>query len=297
MGTRYLVGIFGLAATCANASAIGSAPLCAADGLALRGMLEAEYAFADKARTSVRGAFLDYLAEDSWVLQPRPESGRAVYLAAKDSTAQLQWYPALAGIAASGDLGFSTGPWVYTAANGAKATGHFLTVWRRDAECRWSVALDGGVAHAAQAIEEPKLAPKQVVYAPAAPPPQRLIAADAPSHAISDFQAAVQSAGFAAALRTYGRNGDFRFYTDDRPPMDGVPAASDYLAAHPLTGTFRQIARGSAADSTLLYSVGEIAGSHDLSTHSYVQIWQYDPKVANWGLRILLIDAIAPAKK
>jgi hypothetical protein len=150
-----------------------------------------------------------------------------------------------------------------------------------------------------QANEEPKLAPEPARRtAPAAPPPPRLIAADAPSHASQRFPSRrSEKAGFAAALRTYARNGDFRFYTDDRPPMDGVPAASDYLAAHPLTGTFRQIARGSAADSTLLYSVGEIAGSHDLSTHSYVQIWQYDPKVANWGLRILLIDAIAPAKK
>lgn len=296
MGTRYLMGILGFAAACANGAGANSAPHCASDRLALRGMVEAEYAFAEKARASVRGAFLDNLAEDSWVLQPRPESGRAVYTAAKDSTAQLQWYPALAGIAASGDMGFSTGPWVYTAANGTQATGHFLTVWRRDAECRWSVVLDGGIENAASANDEPKLAPDQVSYTASAPPPARLIADDAPGHAVSDFQDGAEKAGFAAALRTYARIGDFRFYTDDRPPMDGVPAASDYLASHPLTGAFRQVARGKSADSTLLYTVGELADSHGQSTHSYVQIWQYDPRVANWGLRILLIDAIPPAK-
>ena len=285
------MGILGLAAACANAAGADSAAHCASDRWALRGMVEAEYAFAEKARASVRGAFLDTLAEDSWVLQPRPERGRAVYTAAKESTAQLQWYPALADIAASGDMGFSSGPWVYTATNGTKATGHFLTVWRRDAECRWSVVLDGGIENAAMANDEPQLAPDQVSYTPSAPPPQRLIADDAPGHAVSDFEAAAQQAGFTGALRTYARIADFRFYTDGRPTM-GVAAASDYLATHPLTGAFRQVASGKAADSTLLYSVGELADSHGHSTHSYVQIWQYDPRVANWGLRILLIDAL-----
>jgi ketosteroid isomerase-like protein len=272
-----------------------SAPHCASENSALRGMVETEYAFAEQARASVRGAFLDYLAEDSWVLQPRPERGRAVYLAAEESTAQLQWYPTLAGIAASGDLGFSTGPWVYTATKGTEAAGHFLTVWRRDAACRWSVVLDGGIENAAAANHEPKLAPDQVSYIATAPPPPRLIADEAPSHAVRDFQYGAEKAGFAAALRTYARIADFRFYTDGRPIM-GVAAATDYLAAHPVTGTFREVACGQAADSTLLYSVGELADAHGQGTHSYVQIWQYDPRVANWGLRILLIVAIPPAK-
>jgi ketosteroid isomerase-like protein len=290
------MGILSCAAACANAVGANPAPNCASDGLALRGMVEAEYAFADKARASVRGAFLEYLAEDSWVLQPVPERGRAVYMAAKESTAQLQWYPSLAGIAASGDLGFSTGPWMYTAANGTQATGHFLTVWRRDAECRWSVVLDGGISNAAAANDEPKLAPEQVAYTASAPPPKRLIADDAPGHAVSDFQDGAGKAGFAAALRTYARIGDFRFYTDDRPIM-GIAAANDYLATHPLGGAFREVARGKAADSTLLYAVGELTDAHGQSTHSYEQIWQYDPRVANWGLRILLIVAIPPATK
>jgi ketosteroid isomerase-like protein len=297
MGSRYLMALLGLAAACASAAGADSAAHCASDRLALRAMVEAEYAFAEKARASVRGAFLDNLAQDSWVLQPRPERGRDVYTAAKDSAAQLQWYPALAGIAASGDLGFSTGPWVYTATNGTQATGHFLTVWRRDADCRWSVVLDGGVENAASANDEAKLAPDQLAYSPFAPPPPRLIAADAPNHAVSDFQAGAEKAGFAAALRTYARNGDFRFYTDDRPPMDGVPAASNYLGAHPIAGAWNEVARGRAADSTLLYTVGELVDAHGQSTHSYVQIWQYDPKVANWGLRILLLAAIPQVKK
>jgi ketosteroid isomerase-like protein len=288
------IGVAGLAAVGANAANLATTPHCAVDQAALRGMLESEYAFAQKARASVRDAFLEYLGEDSLVLQPGPKPGRAVYTAAKASTAQLQWYPAVADIAASGDLGFTTGPWVYTDASGAKATGHFLTVWQRDAGCRWSVVLDGGIENAEPAANEPKLLPDQTSYSPPALPPQRFISDDAPDNAISDFQAAAGQAGFAGALRTYGRNGDFLFYTDQHLPM-GIAAATVYLAAQ-VAGTWKQAARGRAADSTLLYTVGEIADSDGRSTHVYEQIWQYDPKVSNWGLRILMINPLPPPK-
>jgi hypothetical protein len=58
---------------------------CATQRPALRTMLDAEYAFGEKALTSVRGAFLEYLDRDSWVLNPGPLPGRALYEASKDS--------------------------------------------------------------------------------------------------------------------------------------------------------------------------------------------------------------------
>jgi hypothetical protein len=56
------------------------------------------------------------------------------------------------------------------------------------------------------------------------------------------------------------------------------------------------MARGRSADSTLLYSVGEVTDRNKRSTHAYVQIWQYDPKVAIWGLRVLLVNPLPPPK-
>lgn len=293
-GSCIVFAMLGLAAARVNAETSNSGPHCARDEAALRGLLQAEYAFNEEARASVRSAFLDYLAEDSLVLSPGPHPGRALYSATNEDGGQLQWYPADADIAASEDLGFTTGPWVYLVAQGgAQSNGHFLTIWKRGVNCRWQVALDGGVAHDAPSSAEPKLMPDQLFYAKPAPPPQRFIAGDAASHALIDFQAAVREAGFPAALRTYGRNGDFRFYTDGRPPM-GVAAACVYLTAHAIVGGWKEDARDRSADSTLQYSVGELTDRADRSTHSYVQIWQYDPKVANWGLRILLIKPLPP---
>lgn len=291
------IGIAVLAAVRADAAAVTSAAPCASGKHALRGMLEAEYAFGQEARSSVRGAFLDYLAADSWVRSPSPQPGRALYTAAKESKNKLEWYPTVGDIAASDDLGFTAGPWVYTsAAAGVQTNGHFLTIWKRDAQCRWRVEVDGGVTHGVPATLEARLLPDQLSYTKPALPPQQFIADDAASHAVDDFQITAQRDGFPAALHTYGRNGGFQFYTDDQSPLNGVAEASEYLAAHTIAGSWKEDARGRSADSTLEYSMGELTDTHDQSTHVYVQIWQYDPKVANWGLRILLLSPLSRPK-
>ncbi len=161
---------------------------CTSDTAALRGLLNTEYAFGQRARDSVKAAFLEYLAEDSLVLQPLPVPGRAFYTAASESADKLEWYPAVVDLAGSADLGFTTGPWIYTTASGGQVHGHFLTIWKNDAKCRWLVQFDGGVSHAAPANAETKLEPDQVSYAVRIGPPQILIAGGAVSQAINDFQ-------------------------------------------------------------------------------------------------------------
>jgi ketosteroid isomerase-like protein len=267
------------------------------DTSGLKGLLQTEYAFAQRARTSVREAFLEYLAEDSLVLQPAPVPGREFYAATKDSAATLEWYPAGADVADSDDLGFTTGPWIYTSAgNGGKIYGHFLTVWKRDATNRWRVAFDGGVSHAAPTIVECKLAPDQAAHATRNAPRPLLIEEDAQSIAASGFQDTAAEDGLAAGLRTYARTADFHFYIDGEAPM-ALAAANQYLTGHTILGACKEDVRGRSADSTLVYSVGELRDAKQQGSHAYAQIWQYEPRVANWGLRILLIKPLAPVSK
>jgi hypothetical protein len=268
---------------------------CPAVQAALRTLLVSEYAFAERAQVSVQDAFLEYLAEDSMMLNPTPTAGRPIYQAAKPDKNKLEWYPATGDVAPSGDLGFTSGPWIYTTADsGLQSYGHFLTVWKQDANCRWHVQFDGGTSHARPSSLEPKLLPDQVSLA-AAEVSWRKSAANDAVDAIKDFQDTAQLDGFAAALRTYGRNSDFVFFTDGQAPI-GIRAANQYFRGHPIVGAWKEDARGRSADSTLVYSVGELTDGSKRSTHSYVQIWQFDPKVANLGLRVLLINPLAPAK-
>jgi ketosteroid isomerase-like protein len=56
----------------------------------------------------------------------------------------LRWAPTEAEAAAAGDVVFTRGDWVMTPAGaGTPVTGRYLTVWRKAADGRWRVALDG----------------------------------------------------------------------------------------------------------------------------------------------------------
>ena len=106
--------------------------------------LEQRFASASRER-GARSAFLEFLAEDSIVLQPGPVFGRAAWESAEEMPGTLDWAPDWAEVAADGAMGFSTGPWrlVPGAGAGAVAEGRYLSVWRREAG-RWGVVFDGG---------------------------------------------------------------------------------------------------------------------------------------------------------
>lgn len=124
-------------------------PLAWADDFA--DLVAAERAFAaDASARTTRAAFLAALAEDGLVFAPGPSNGQAVWQARKEEASKLEWAPEWAEVAASGDLGYTSGPWRLTPAGAAKpaAFGHYLSVWRKDAEGHWKVLIDQGVGHA-----------------------------------------------------------------------------------------------------------------------------------------------------
>jgi hypothetical protein len=111
------------------------------------------------------------------------------------------------------------------------------------------------------------------------------------------FQEACGQDGLAAALRTYARTADFRFYRDGELPM-GLAAANRHLSAGgapEVSGTWQEVGHGRSLDGSLAYAVGTLNGANQRSSGAYVQIWQYGARVANWGLRILLINPVASA--
>jgi hypothetical protein len=218
--------------------------------------------------------------------------GRSFRAAAWENCGRVEWYPAVAELAASGDLGFTAGPWACSPAGGAQTQGHYLTIWKRDEGCDWRVHFDAGVSNPAPAQAESRLSSEAAAPERASPPPQP--AADAAvSQAITDFQRTAGQDGIAAGLRTFARTGDFRFYTDTRAPM-GLAAANLFFTDHPILGACEEESRMRSADGALAYCGGVLTDVKRRSGHAYAQIWQYEPRVANWGLRVLLINSLAP---
>jgi hypothetical protein len=109
---------------------------------------------------------------------------------------------------------------------------------------------------------------------------------------MQDFQNTARQDGIAPALRTYARTADFLLYIDGEAPLE-LAAANRYFFDRTLPGMWTEDVHTSSADASLAYSVGGLGGTNRRGSHAYVQIWQYSPKVANWGLRLLLINSLA----
>ena len=120
-------------------------------------LVAAEQRFAaDAATRGTRAAFLEALAPDGLVYAPGPTHGKRNWEARPDDGSRLEWAPEVAEIAASGDLGYTSGPFRFipAGAEAPAAFGHYLSVWRKDAEGKWTLVIDHGVGHAEAAFPE-----------------------------------------------------------------------------------------------------------------------------------------------
>src|SRR3990167_7633405 len=134
-----------LAAAIASPAAAAPAPVTPAPVVA------AERAFAaDGYALGIKKSFLAHMAPDAIVIQPEPTSAREAFEAAPDGSPtdpKLEWWPTWAGISASGDLGFTTGPYAFA----GKRRGHYFTIWKKQPDGRWKWVFDGGVGSDASA--------------------------------------------------------------------------------------------------------------------------------------------------
>jgi hypothetical protein len=229
---------------------------------------------------------------------PPCASGEAAFrelLAAENAVApaahnsHLQWYASRADMAASADLGFTSGPWS-DAGGGAARQGQFFSIWTRDPACQWQVEFDAGISHAAAANTDAQLSPAQATPRPPSDPLPLLLRENPIGQATGGFRSASLEDGIAAGLRTFARNNGFLLLLEGDAPMQ-LAAANKYFTQHPLVGEWQESASGRSGDSTLAYSTGALVDLTHHRRYDGAQIWQYDPKVANWGLRILFIGS------
>lgn len=117
-------------------------------------LLDADRAFA--LATAERGAegWVSWFAEDGAMLVPgreirgHEEIRAAMEPAFAEPGYALEWSPERGEIAASGDLGYTVGRYRRTRlveGDTTRSTGAYVTVWRRQPDGSWRVALDLGV--------------------------------------------------------------------------------------------------------------------------------------------------------
>lgn len=104
----------------------------------------AERAFAADGLTyGIKGSFLRHMSDQAILFTPAPVNAKAYYeKQSAEGEPKLVWWPEFAGIARSGDLGFTTGPFTLN----DKPGGFYFTVWSKGADGVWKWLYDGGPA-------------------------------------------------------------------------------------------------------------------------------------------------------
>lgn len=254
------------------------APLFAAASLAqaaqpdVAEVVAAERAFAAAARTDgVNAAFLRFSAPDALLFQPGPSNARAALAARPIPPGKLDWWPVYAGIAASGDLGFTTGPFV---AGEGERRGHgwYFTIWRRQPDGSWRWVIDHGPP-TREAASQGRDAP--VAALPAGRP-------SGVAGSLGSLRAA--EAHLAAALASDARAALPRFLAPDGrlmrvgpQPAIGPAAWAPILASGPDTIETVPLGGDASAAGDLAYTYGKASWRTDggaAVTGHYVRIWQ-----------------------
>ncbi len=208
----------------------------------------------------------------------------------------LEWWPNFAGIARSGDLGFTTGG---VAVNGRR-TGHYFTVWKKQPDGSWRWVYDGGSGASAADVPGPETDPVilpvgpqllQVVTSMDRPPPP--MAPDWAMTRVREQEAALARAAVtdqkAAHLAAMADNG--RLYVAPRPPAIGRDAFAEALDGWPATFRFGPTEGGGQSQyGDLVWTYGPAAWTRDGQerTGHYVRLWQRQ----EGGFRIVLAQLI-----
>jgi ketosteroid isomerase-like protein len=148
-------------AVCALAVGIGAPQTSPDIPPALAAMADAERAFAAAARVKgIRDAFLEFFTDDAMF---EPGAGLAKEQLRKQKPApfsvrELVWEPRTGDVAASGELGWLTGPGTFidhATADQTARYSNYLSVWRREPDGRWRVFIDLGTRLTAPATFAP----------------------------------------------------------------------------------------------------------------------------------------------
>ncbi|MDB5493945.1 MAG: hypothetical protein JWP86_1282 [Phenylobacterium sp.] len=245
----------------------------------------AERAFAaDGLALGIKDSFLKHAAPEAIVLNPEPQLARAVYGAAAASKTRLVWWPLWAGIAKSGDLGFTTGPYTVNGEPGA----WYFTVWARQPDGGWKWLLDAGPP------SDPAGAAPQGSAVAYARPSGR--SAGSPAKAMA--QVARAEAGLAAAARSDAKAaylaivaGDGRVVgSKSKPPASRAELEAE-LATRPQAISFSPLGGLASSAGDLAWTYGMAAWTADgkAGRGHYVRIWRNDAR--GWRL---LFDELLP---
>jgi ketosteroid isomerase-like protein len=273
---RWLVWA-GMAVTAAALSAQGGSGT-------LDSLVKAERAFARMSvATSQRDAFLANFADDGVWFTPGPQNTREAIRSqpapAGPPARTLDWEPAIGDVAASGDLGYTTGPYVSTprAADAPPRTGWFFSVWRWRPDTRWKVAADFGIeAPASVALRPIAFRRSEVRAFKLRVTPGTKVLGEELRAADAAFATVASGRGLQTAYRVLATS-DVLVFRPGVAPVGGRVAVESVMPSAPLRFTLETTHAEASQAGDLGFTYGaytEAADSRPESRGFYLHVWK-----------------------
>ena len=252
----------------------------------LQEMVRTEQAFSKMAEEkTAREAFMAYIADDGLLFRPGAVNGKKWMIEhpvpPSDKKPLLAWQPSFAGMAASGDMGYTTGPWESKADRKdpkPSGYGHFVTVWKKQPDGSWKWVVDIGISHPQSGGPQTLWHPTEKTTETKAPATVETASA-VKSLVDRDRILSVASLdqGLSKAFVAYA-SPDVRLYRAGNLPFIGREASAAALAN--LKGQFKSQPIG--GDVSRAGDLGYTHGTYDvidadqkvIERGSYVRIWK-----------------------
>jgi ketosteroid isomerase-like protein len=250
-------------------------------------LVRSEEAFAAMAKErNTRDAFLYFLADDAITAARAngPRQGKSYLEGQQANESWLTWHPVFTDIAASGDFGYNTGPWQFHPRRDAQpvAFGQFVSMWRKNANGEWRVALDMGISHG-----KPPGSPPHTSATPASAP---LVPGDKEAVFQTErrfIETLSQRNGYAYKDRL---SPEARVCRPGYEPILGQEAINQWMENDYTPARYTLMGGEIAASGDLAYAYGrvQLPGDAAETSHSYLRIW----KKGNDGWKIA-VDLIS----
>jgi len=269
------------------------------------GLVSAERSFASlSVQRGIRESFMTFFAEDGISFQPGPVKYKEVARKRpppKNPTAYtLNWWPVAGDISASGDLGYTTGPYSLvsnTAPKRPAGYGYYFTVWKKGKGQSWKVALDIGIS-----TKQPfkgdttfrQALPSELARATTAAGNVAEL-----KNAERSFDALSGARGLRAAYNQFLGSGA-RLHREGNEPITETASLGQYLA-----GSRGRVTRWKVlfADVAAADDLGYTYGSYDTSKDSqpvehgyYARVWKRNSE-GRWRIVADITNPLPPDQK